>query len=72
EGTAPDAVCRARLGPKVGYRLIYLKHALSVILAFIGTIIVAVIASLISAEASKAKLDAQLEEGARRSLSRVE
>jgi tellurite resistance protein TerC len=33
---------------------------------------VAVIASLISAEASKAKLDAQLEEDARRSLSRVE
>jgi tellurite resistance protein TerC len=89
-------------------RLIYLKHALSVILAFIGvklvlhamhvnelpfinggqhiewapeiptyvslgvivaTIIVAVIASLVSSKATKSKLDARLEEDARKSLS---
>jgi len=48
------------------------KHALSVILAFIGTIIVAVVASLISAEASKAKFDARREEDARKSPRGVE
>jgi tellurite resistance protein TerC len=92
-------------------RLIYLKHALSVILAFIGvklvlhamhvnelpfinggkhiewapeiptylslaviigTIIVAVIASLISSKGTKSKLDARLEEDARKSLSKAE
>jgi tellurite resistance protein TerC len=92
-------------------RLIYLKHALSVILAFIGvklvlhamhvnelpfinggqhiawapeiptyvslgviigTIIVAVIASLVSSKSSKSKLDARLEEDARKSLSDVD
>jgi tellurite resistance protein TerC len=92
-------------------RLVYLKHALSVILAFIGvklvlhamhvnelpfinggqhiewapeiptyvslavivgTIIVAVIASLISSAAQQAKIDARLEEDARKSLSDVD
>jgi tellurite resistance protein TerC len=92
-------------------RLIYLKHALSIILAFIGvklvlhamhvnelpfingghhiewapeiptyvslaviigTIIIAVIASLVSSGAQKAKLDARLEEDARKSLSDVD
>jgi tellurite resistance protein TerC len=92
-------------------RLIYLKHALSVILAFIGvklvlhamhvnelpfingghhiewapeiptyvslaviigTIIVAVIASLVSSKAKKAKLDERLEEDSRKSLSDAE
>ncbi|MEQ4565781.1 TerC family protein [Paenarthrobacter sp. CAP02] len=92
-------------------RLVYLKHALSVILAFIGvklvfhamhvnelpfingghhiewapeiptyvslavivgTIIVAVVASLLSPAARKAKMDARLEEDARKSLSEAE
>ena len=92
-------------------RLIYLKHALSVILAFIGvklilhamhvnelpfinggqhigwapeiptyvslaviigTIIIAVVASLISSKASKSKLDARLEEDSRKSLTDAE
>ena len=92
-------------------RLVYLKHALSIILAFIGvklvlhamhvnelpfingghhiewapeiptyvslavivgTIIIAVIASLVSSGAQKAKLDARLEEDARKSLSDVD
>ncbi|WOH16796.1 TerC family protein [Paenarthrobacter sp. GOM3] len=92
-------------------RLVYLKHALSVILAFIGvklvlhamhvnelpfingghhiewapeiptyvslavivgTIIVAVVASLLSPAARKAQLDARLEEDARKSLSEAE
>ncbi|MCF3141187.1 TerC family protein [Paenarthrobacter sp. AR 02] len=92
-------------------RLVYLKHALSVILAFIGvklvfhamhvnelpfingghhiewapeiptyvslavivgTIIVAVVASLLSPAAGKAKMDARLEEDARKSLSEAE
>jgi tellurite resistance protein TerC len=92
-------------------RLVYLKHALSIILAFIGvklvlhamhvnelpfinggqhiewapeiptyvslavivgTIIVAVIASLISSAAQQAKIDARLEEDARKSLSDVD
>ncbi|MDQ0756537.1 TerC family protein [Arthrobacter sp. B3I4] len=92
-------------------RLVYLKHALSVILAFIGvklvlhamhvnelpfinggkhiewapeiptyvslavivgTIIVAVVASLLSSKASKAKLDARLEEDSRKSLTDAE
>lgn len=92
-------------------RLIYLKHALSVILAFIGvklvlhamhvnelpfinggqhiewapeiptfvslgviigTILVAVIASLASSKAAQAKVDAQLEEDARKALSDAE
>jgi tellurite resistance protein TerC len=91
-------------------RLIYLKHALSVILAFIGvklvlhamhvnelpfinggqpiewapeiptyvslaviigTIAVAVVASLMSPAASKSKLDARLEEDSRKSMSKV-
>ncbi len=92
-------------------RLVYLKHALSVILAFIGvklvlhamhvnelpfingghhiewapeiptyvslaviigTIIVAVVASLLSPAARKAQLDARLEEDARKSMSEAE
>lgn len=91
-------------------RLIYLKHALSVILAFIGvklvlhamhvnelpfinggqhiewapeiptyvslaviigTIVVAVVASLLSPAASKSKLDARLEEDSRKSMNNV-
>jgi tellurite resistance protein TerC len=91
-------------------RLIYLKHALSVILAFIGvklvlhamhvnelpfingghhiewapeiptyvslaviigTIVVAVVASLLTPAASKSKLDARLEEDSRKSTNRV-
>ncbi|WGM22577.1 TerC family protein [Paenarthrobacter sp. OM7] len=92
-------------------RLVYLKHALSVILAFIGvklvlhamhvnelpfinggqhiewapeiptyvslavivgTIVVAVVASLLSPAARQAKIDARLEEDARKSLSEAE
>ncbi|HET8879686.1 MAG TPA: TerC family protein [Arthrobacter sp.] len=92
-------------------RLVYLKHALSVILAFIGvklvlhamhvnelpfinggrhiewapeiptyvslaviigTIIIAVVASLYSSKASKSKLDARLEEDSRKSLTDAE
>jgi tellurite resistance protein TerC len=92
-------------------RLVYLKHALSVILAFIGvklvlhamhvnelpfinggqhiewapeiptyvslavivgTIIIAVIASLISSAAQQAKIDARLEEDSRKSMSDVD
>lgn len=91
-------------------RLIYLKHALSVILAFIGvklvlhamhvnelpfingghhiewapeiptyvslavilgTIVVAVVASLLTPAASKSKLDARLEEDSRKSMNKV-
>jgi tellurite resistance protein TerC len=92
-------------------RLVYLKHALSVILAFIGvklvlhamhvnelpfingghhiewapeiptyvslavivgTIVVAVVASLMSPQARQAKLDARLEEDAKKSMSEAE
>jgi tellurite resistance protein TerC len=91
-------------------RLIYLKHALSVILAFIGvklvlhamhvnelpfingghhiewapeiptyvslavilgTIVVAVVASLLTPAGSKSKLDARLEEDSRKSMNKV-
>jgi tellurite resistance protein TerC len=91
-------------------RLVYLKHALSVILAFIGvklvlhamhvnelpfinggqhiewapeiptyvslaviigTIVVAVVASLLSPAASKSKLDARLEEDSRKSMNKI-